>query len=1018
MKILDTMHRGEVLRAAWGRRWIFAVILLCIAPALPTMAQDRPVFRIGGDKAFPPFEMTGEDGRPRGFNVDLLQSIATDLDFDVDIGLGHWREIYDAFLAGDLDAVPMYLSDERASRFLFTDPVTIIYHKIVVRSDEPNFRSLADLQGHTVLVESRSWAESYLAGESPGALLMPVASESEALRLLASGRADAAFVSGTFVRWVMHREPDSFYGLRVSSPPLGVCEYAIAVRPDLPELRDLLNQGLSRLRADGRLENLMEQWLAPPVDFHIRFRDALRRLIWGVLALLGFAALAAAWSMTLRRQVKARTAELRAKNRLFRTLSRCNEALIHETDETDLLNAICRLIVVDGEFTIAWVGLVNEDEDTILPAAAVGINLSFLQSLKLNLDAACTTLTGQAFRSGQPAEVADIRDALDQSPWAREAQTHGARSMVCLPMRAHGQRVGLLNVCSSRTGAFSPDETAVLMELASDMAFGLLTIRTRKERDQARDQFMRQARIYHQLVDDMPGLICRFKPDGTLTFVNDEYCRYFSKEREELIGKSFIPLIPDEDKETVREAFASCGASSPVVDYEHRVIMGNGEIRWMRWIDRALLDEAGAVSEYQSIGLDISERKALEAQIQHSQKMEIVGMLAGGIAHDFNNALQVIQGFAELAKDAPSLVMGKSPDDGAERNQEAATDNVSDMDDILKAVFHAQRLTRQLLLFSRKQPLHKERFDLNELLRHQKKMLRRLLGEDMEICNTLSPAPLHLFADYGQVEQIVMNLAVNARDAMPNGGRLTLQTETVVMDEVLRLHATDFDMPPGDYACLSITDTGTGITPDVLQRIFEPFYSTKERGRGTGLGLSTSYGIAKAHGGGIAVYSEWGQGSTFKVYLPLAGDTPTAESRPVENKRAREQTRGRILLVEDDEAIAGLAARTLSKAGHSVDVAFSIAAARDMYERKAGEYDLIFSDMELGDGRGMDLVDAFRERKPRQAFLFTTGYADERSRWEELERRGFACLHKPYAADMLLDAVCQEIRRSTLRDEK
>jgi two-component system cell cycle sensor histidine kinase/response regulator CckA len=292
------------------------------------------------------------------------------------------------------------------------------------------------------------------------------------------------------------------------------------------------------------------------------------------------------------------------------------------------------------------------------------------------------------------------------------------------------------------------------------------------------------------------------------------------------------------------------------------------------------------------ISLDVTERRQLEEQYHQAQKMEAIGRLAGGVAHDFNNLLTAILGYCEL------LLVDRPTDDG----------EFADITQIQKAGVRASALTRQLLAFSRKEIIQPVRLDVNGIVNDMKPMLERLIGEDVRVVLALRPDVGRVIADHGQIEQIVMNLAVNARDAMPRGGTLTIETANVELDEhYVRSHLT---AKPGFYVALTVSDTGVGMSPDVTARLFEPFFTTKEPGKGTGLGLATIHGIVLRYGGSVGVYSEPNRGSSFKVYLPYADrDAPSAEMRPALPPR-----RGggeRILVLEDDDALRELTQRLL-----------------------------------------------------------------------------------------------------------
>ena len=387
--------------------------------------------------------------------------------------------------------------------------------------------------------------------------------------------------------------------------------------------------------------------------------------------------------------------------------------------------------------------------------------------------------------------------------------------------------------------------------------------------------------------------------------------------------------------------------------------------------------------------LSLGELREAQDQLLHAQKMEAVGRLAGGVAHDFNNLLTAISGYAELLSCDTSL----------------SESVLVDIDQIRKAAERAATLTRQLLAFSRRQPLQPVVIDLNKIVIDTDAMLHRLIGEDIELIAALDESPCQAKADPGQLEQVMINLAVNARDAMPEGGKLTIATRNVVLDS--RACATIHDARPGSFVCLSIEDTGSGIERDIIDQIFEPFFSTKGPARGTGLGLAVVYGIIRQHGGWINVYSEPNQGTAFKVYLPSVKDT-RSESKESGATDASDGTRGagqRILLVEDEEAVRELASRALKENGYVVFEAGAHKEALELFEREGGNFDLVFSDVVLPDKSGIRLIDDLLSRSPDLQVLVSSGYSDQKSQWPIIQEKGFRFLEKPYSLVDLLGTI-------------
>lgn len=387
-----------------------------------------------------------------------------------------------------------------------------------------------------------------------------------------------------------------------------------------------------------------------------------------------------------------------------------------------------------------------------------------------------------------------------------------------------------------------------------------------------------------------------------------------------------------------------------------------------------------------TVARDITESRRLEQMFQQAQKMEAVGQLAGGVAHDFNNLLGVILGYTDL-------LLGRSSLDAVHRK---------DIEEIQKAGTRATLLTRQLLAFSRKQVLQPTVLDLNVVVAGAEALLRRLIGEQIEIRVVLAPELCRIKADPGQLEQIIMNLAVNARDAMPAGGKLTIETSNVMFDEK---HAACHDcIQRGLHATLSVTDTGCGMNEETKAHIFEPFFTTKDFGKGTGLGLATVYGIVKQSGGSVWVYTELGIGTTFKIYLPCVD--PVAQVPPVNEKMEKlEGGSQTILVVEDDASLLQVTRRSLEEAGYVIFAARSPAEAMQMSEAYLGQIDLMVTDVIMPGMNGVQLAAHFSLLRPTMKVLYVSGYTDDTILDHGVLRPGLAFLQKPFSSGMLARKV-------------
>ena len=446
--------------------------------------------------------------------------------------------------------------------------------------------------------------------------------------------------------------------------------------------------------------------------------------------------------------------------------------------------------------------------------------------------------------------------------------------------------------------------------------------------------------------------------------------------------EAFVECVHPDDRACVRETIGKalmCGGDFSI---QNRAIGPDGTVRWLSGSGRVLLGEHGEPVRAIGITQDVTERRRLAEQYQQAQKMEAIGRLAGGVAHDFNNLLTVILGYCEL------LLADLKPDDPRQ----------ADIKEIHKAGASAAGLTRQLLAFSRKQLIEPKVLDLNAVVADMRTMLERLIGDDVRIVLRLRPELAHLKADRGQIEQIVMNLAVNARDAMPKGGTMTIETANAELD--LHYARTHLSVVPGPYVVLTVTDTGTGMTPEVQARLFEPFFTTKELGKGTGLGLATVHGIATQNGGTVDVYSELGRGTSFKVYFPIANPAEPIVETPALVHRPRNSGVQTVLVVEDAAGIRELARNLLERQGYTVLVAANADEALRLFKEN-GSIDVLLTDVVMPGASGPELITQLVAQRPGLKVIYMSGYTEETIVRHGVINPGIAFLHKPFTSEAL-----------------
>ena len=456
----------------------------------------------------------------------------------------------------------------------------------------------------------------------------------------------------------------------------------------------------------------------------------------------------------------------------------------------------------------------------------------------------------------------------------------------------------------------------------------------------------------------------------------------------------WLSLIHEKDRPDLEDAVTLHRKSTEPIHYEYRIQHGDGS--WRYWSDfgQPILDENNKPIKWIGACTDITDKKQIEAQLRQSQKMESIGRLAGGVAHDFNNLLTSIQGNVSLG------MMDLSPNHPL----------YDTLDEISQSTLRATKLTKQLLAFSRKQIIEPKVLDPNELLGTLKKMLGRLIGEDIPILWKLAEDLGRIRADSGQIEQVIVNMVVNARDAIAEGGKITIETANVKLDEsYVQQH---LQVATGDYVMIAVSDNGIGMDAETISKIFEPFFTTKEKDKGTGLGLATAFGIVKQHGGSIEVYSELGEGSTFKIFLPMVKEEVKSEKR---RKIVKNLPRGNetILVVEDEPMVRKVATRLLSRQGYQVFDAETGPKALELVETQGIDIDLLITDIVMPKMNGRELSEILGKKQPSMKTLFTSGYTEEVIAHHGILDQGLEFIGKPY----LPDTFALKVREVLDRDD-
>lgn len=558
---------------------------------------------------------------------------------------------------------------------------------------------------------------------------------------------------------------------------------------------------------------------------------------------------------------------------------------------------------------------------------------------------------------GQPMEMLVPQDLSDDSLEIQD----GTLS------RSSSHRLGVGKYFSGyrKDGGEFPVEIALSFVKLDGEHLALALVTDVTKRVESERKIKESEELYRNVVEDQTDLISRCTPEGIRTFVNRAYCEYHSKNKEDLLGGSIFDLIPPRDRKIVRESFANLTPENPIVRYEHRVLRPNGTLSLNQWLDHAIFDEGGTLREIQSIGRDITKEREAEARLREAQRLESIAVLASGIAHDFNNLLTPILIYSEGLRSYFA--------DGSVESSQVLQ--------ILAAATRAKDLVRQILTFGREShELERVPTAIAPVVHDTLQLLRASVPKQIQFEVTVDTECGTVEADPSELYQILSNLCTNACQAMPAGGRLRVSASEVMLETT--------DLPKGLYVQLIVQDTGSGIARENLERIFDPFFSTKPAGEGTGLGLSVVHGAVTGLGGRIEVQSRVGEGTTFVVYLPCT------DKQPVQAKKLLTQSQApmgseRILVVDDEKAVLESTQFMLQQLGYHVTACASANAALTCFSAQPNDFDLVLSDMTMPRTSGVELLRRVRDIRSDMPVILMTGFAGLLNE-EELKRYGIS----------------------------
>jgi len=682
-------------------------------------------------------------------------------------------------------------------------------------------------------------------------------------------------------------------------------------------------------------------------------------------------------------------------DRVLRVRSACNLALVRAPDEQTLLTTVCDVAVREGGYRMSWIGFAEESPGRpVRVMASSGAVGTYLSRAQISWDQNAATgqgPTGRCISTGEAQAAQDIAHDPRFAQWREAALAMGFASSCAVPLQLQGRVIGAFMLYADEPFAFDAAELALLSELGNDIAFGIAA--KRDQRAVAAQQA--QLTLFRAVIErSSDAIFVSDAPTGRFIDFNATAAQSLGYTSDELLTLDVNDITDTPgDAASYRRLIESLRVDGPSVSATtHRRKDGT---RFPVEVARTLLSADGQ-EWVLSVARDVSERNALQEQLLQSQKLEGLGRLAGGIAHDFNNLLTVINATADLA--ASSL---------APRDERRA-----DFEQIRGAGQRAATLTAQLLSFSRRQVMHQRVLDLGAVTERFGGLLRRVIGEDVRLELRHPASPLWVNADPGLLEQILMNLAVNARDAMPQGGTIVVDISHVTLDEDFTTHHPTTVVGP--HARLSVRDTGVGMSEEVLARVFEPFFTTKPAGQGTGLGLATVYGLVKQMGGSIWFTSSVGAGTTADVYFPLVA----APAPATDGGLAPQQMHGRetILVVEDEASIRLVARRVLERAGYTVLTAEDAQDALQQLATLERPVHLLLTDVVMPGMPGTELAMRVRAAFPSIRVLLASGYSQELLAQRAAGVSPFPLLTKPYSMDELTRAV-RTVLDTALPDE-
>ncbi|MGE0862578.1 MAG: PAS domain S-box protein [Vicinamibacterales bacterium] len=1020
-------------------------------------AQPAPAvsLRLFGDANFPPMSWV-ENGEPKGLNVDVARAVARQMGRPLTIELMNWNEAQARVRNGEADGLlAMTYSQERAASFDFGVPTLSRIYSVFVRSGDVSIQDVGDLPGKRVGVTLGGLPRTVLGAQADVQLVL-VDNYADAFDRLASGALDAVAADQWAASFAIQQR--GVPNIKIAGRPFASSPASLAVRKGDPLLQEI-NRAVRALHDDGTLGRIEAQWMPQQVVFMTREQQQRVIIITVAAALLLIVAAMGVWVATLKSHIRnrrlAESARIESDQRLRLALSaaemgtwhwdaptnQCTRdaglnrmlgldpvetttsrteflAYVHPDDRAaasgkldramqDRLPYVSEYRVVRPDGTVRWLREHGRpflsESGAVAYAAGVAVDVTDQREMQNALQrseerfATAFRMSPDCIAISDEDGVVEINDRFEDITGYPHSAIVG-RNLITAGLTSDPATRDRFMARLRETGSVRDFEygittasgaartilmSAEVIEIDGKPHF-LSVNRDITAQKLAEEAVRRTETRYRELVENANDIIFTVDPEGyclSMNRIGQQLTGYVATDSR---GVNLRQLVAPEELGIVLTQLQRVMAGHDVAPFEIDILTFEGR-RITLEVGVRPLREGDTIVAAQGIARDVTTRRELEAQLRQAQKMDAIGRLAAGVAHDFNNLLTVI--LAHCESTAP-LLKPAGPTHHA-------------LTGIRVAAERAAALTGQLLAFSRRQVTQPRVLDLNDVVADIKVMTTRLIGEDIHVAFRPGRDLWAVTADGGQIQQVVLNLAVNARDAMPNGGDLTIETRNVTLDGQYVQHHSQ--VPAGDYVMVSVSDTGVGMDPETLAHIFEPFFTTKEIGKGTGLGLATVYGIVRQSNGFVWVYSELGLGTTFKIYLPRARERP-AVPPPVVREEVGPGSET-VLLVEDESDLREILEQYLSSRGYTVISAGDGHACLAACEGRSPLPPLLITDVVMPGMSGRTLADKLRASNPAIKVLYLSGYTDDAVLRHGILPTDTHFLQKPFALHELASKV-------------